>query len=63
MTTQMDDAAKGLSKDGAHIFLYSGHDTTIMPVVASLMGDKMDRWPPYLANVVGLSTKDANSAF
>ena len=35
------------------IVLLSGHDTTIMPIAASLMGDKLDRWPPYISNLVG----------
>lgn len=52
MTERMDAAAQGLREGDAKIVLFSGHDTTIMPIVASLVGDKIDRWPPYVANVV-----------
>lgn len=60
MTAQMDAAATGSSKDSSRIFLFSGHDTTVMPVVASLIGDEMNRWPPYLANVVSHKPKLQN---
>lgn len=33
------------------LFLYSGHDTTIMPILATL-GIKLEDWPEYVSNVV-----------
>lgn len=33
------------------LYLYSGHDSTIMPLLAAL-GQEVDHWPPYLANLV-----------
>lgn len=32
--------------------LYSGHDTTIMPLLVTL-GGNLDHWPPYVSNLVG----------
>ena len=32
-------------------YLYSGHDSTIMPLLAAL-GKEVDHWPPYLSNFV-----------
>ena len=52
MTEHMDVASGGLGPEDPKILLFSGHDTTVMPIVASLIGDKLDRWPPYVANVV-----------
>ena len=52
MTQRMDAASEGLRDEDAKILLFSGHDTTIMPIVASLIGDELDRWPIYVANVV-----------
>jgi hypothetical protein len=31
--------------------LYSGHDTTIMPLLVTLGGD-LSHWPPYVSNLV-----------
>ena len=52
MTQRMDAASEGVMDGDAKILLFSGHDTTIMPVVASLIGDQLNRWPLYVANVV-----------
>ena len=35
----------------APLYIYCGHDTTIMPILASL-GIQLRDWPPYLSNVV-----------
>ena len=40
----------------APLYVYCGHDTTIMPILATL-GIQLRDWPPYLSNVV--STADA----
>eukprot|EP00200_Dunaliella_tertiolecta_P002707 CAMPEP_0202357266 /NCGR_PEP_ID=MMETSP1126-20121109/11362_1 /ASSEMBLY_ACC=CAM_ASM_000457 /TAXON_ID=3047 /ORGANISM="Dunaliella tertiolecta, Strain CCMP1320" /LENGTH=445 /DNA_ID=CAMNT_0048950113 /DNA_START=101 /DNA_END=1438 /DNA_ORIENTATION=- len=34
------------------IFLYSGHDSTIMPLLSSLGVTRLTQWPPYLSNLV-----------
>ena len=31
--------------------LFSGHDTTLMPILVAL-GYKLDHWPPFMSNVV-----------
>ena len=31
--------------------LFSGHDTTIMPLLVTLGGD-LSHWPPYVSNLV-----------
>ncbi|PSC67963.1 Lysophosphatidic acid phosphatase type 6 [Micractinium conductrix] len=33
------------------MFLYSGHDTSVMPLLAAL-GKRVENWPPYLSNLV-----------
>lgn len=33
------------------LYLYSGHDSTIMPLLAAL-GAEIDHWPPYLSNII-----------
>ena len=35
----------------APLYIYCGHDTTIMPILATL-GIQLRDWPPYLSNVV-----------
>lgn len=39
------------SKAGPKLYLYSGHDSSVMPVLAAL-GVSIDSWPPYCSNVV-----------
>ena len=56
MTERMDAVAKGGRQEASKLVLLSGHDTTIMPVLVTLVGDSMDRWPTYVANVVRHST-------
>ncbi len=38
----------------ALLYAYSGHDTTIMPVLATL-GVHLEDWPEYVSNVVSAS--------
>lgn len=38
----------------APLYIYCGHDTTIMPILATL-GIQLRDWPPYLSNVVNTS--------
>ena len=52
MTERMDAVANGSRQEMSKLVLLSGHDTTVMPVLVTLVGDRMDRWPTYLANVV-----------
>eukprot|EP00798_Chlamydomonas_sp_ICE-L_P032705 gene32705-17136_t len=33
------------------VFLYSGHDSTVLPLLAAL-GLEMSEWPPYMSNIV-----------
>ena len=47
---KMDAVTQGASAAPLHI--YCGHDTTIMPILATL-GIKLRDWPPYLSHVVG----------
>ena len=47
---KMGAVARGASAAPLHI--YCGHDTTIMPILATL-GIKLRDWPPYLSHVVG----------
>lgn len=62
MADAMDQIAavkEGHSKNKSEkprIALFSGHDTTVMPVLTTLIGDQMTRWPGYLSNVVSLSS-------
>ena len=44
-------AASASGPGTARLYAYSGHDTTIMPILATL-GVKLDDWPEYVANVV-----------
>ena len=46
---QMRQCADGQSKH--HMYMYSGHDTTIMPLLATL-GQDVTTWPPYVSNVI-----------
>ena len=52
MTERMDAVANSSRQEASRLVLLSGHDTTIMPVLVTLIGDRMDRWPTYVANVV-----------
>ena len=52
MSQRMDSIVHG-DMQGTKMLMYSGHDTTILPVLGSLIGDKLKHWPPYLSNVVG----------
>lgn len=52
MTDAMEAAVKQPGKGEERLLLMSGHDTTIMPLLVTLIGNGMDRWPPYLSNVV-----------
>ena len=47
---KMGAVAQGASAAPLHV--YCGHDTTIMPILATL-GIKLRDWPPYLSHVVG----------
>lgn len=38
-------------RNAAPLYVYTGHDTTIMPMLATL-GIQLHDWPPYLSNVV-----------
>lgn len=52
---QMATAMQEVVTDGTagnKIALFSGHDTTVMPVLTTLIGDAMTHWPGYLSNVV-----------
>lgn len=58
MLERMEAAAGGKNaasggKDAAspRLLLYSGHDSTIMPLLA-VLGREVDHWPSYLANLV-----------
>ena len=48
---RMGSVARG--RNAAPLYVYAGHDTTIMPVLATL-GIKLRDWPPYLSNVVSV---------
>lgn len=43
-------ALAGPSDSLPRMYLYSAHDTTIMPLVVA-MGVDIDTWPPYLSNL------------
>lgn len=48
----MDAAAAGHDADSAaKLHLYSGHDTTLMPLLA-VLGAPCEDWPPYLSNII-----------
>jgi hypothetical protein len=51
-------AASASGQGTARLYAYSGHDTTIMPILATL-GVKLDDWPEYVSNVVSCDTQDA----
>ena len=44
-------AAAADGADASPLFMYSGHDTTIMPILATL-GIQLKDWPEYVSNVV-----------
>ncbi len=44
-------AAAANGADACPLFMYSGHDTTIMPILATL-GVQLSDWPEYVSNVV-----------
>ena len=46
----MQEAQAG-SHSQPQLLLYSGHDTTIMPLLVLLGEDTLD-WPPYCSNIV-----------
>ena len=46
---RMRQCANGESKH--QMYMYSGHDTTIMPLLATL-GQDVSTWPPYVSNVI-----------
>ncbi|DBB06874.1 TPA: hypothetical protein ACH3X3_009533 [Trebouxia sp. C0006] len=46
---RMRQCADGESKH--QMYMYSGHDTTIMPLLATL-GQDITTWPPYVSNVI-----------
>lgn len=46
---RMRQVSSGQSKD--KLYCYSGHDTTVMPLLATL-GQDVSTWPPYVSNVV-----------
>ncbi|DBA85742.1 hypothetical protein WJX77_001343 [Trebouxia sp. C0004] len=46
---RMRQCADGESKH--QMYMYSGHDTTIMPLLATL-GQDIATWPPYVSNVI-----------
>lgn len=51
-------AAAANGANTSPLFMYSGHDTTIMPILATL-GVQLKDWPEYVSNVV--STVRASS--
>ena len=54
MVQRMEETARLNEKEAKKhpkLYLYSGHDSTIMPLLAAL-GQEVDHWPPYLANLV-----------
>lgn len=52
MMQRMDAAAKPDSTNGERpkMYLYSGHDSTIMPLLA-MLGKEVDHWPIYCSNL------------
>ena len=46
---RMRQCAEGQSKH--QMYMYSGHDTTVMPLLATL-GQDVTTWPPYVSNVI-----------
>ena len=56
MSEAMEAVVEGkAAKDAPRLALYSGHDTTIMPILVTLIGRDLDHWPGYLSNVVSVS--------
>lgn len=49
LVQRMRSVASGESKD--KLYCYSGHDTTVMPLLATL-GQDVTTWPPYVSNIV-----------
>lgn len=49
VTQRMSAVAEGAV--AAPLYVYCGHDTTIMPILATL-GIQLRDWPPYLSHVV-----------
>lgn len=50
---EMEETAKHPSKWGTKLHIYSGHDTTISPLLGSLLlPDEMFYWPPYASNIL-----------
>lgn len=47
----MEDFAEGQKPSEVKISLYSGHDTTLLPLLSSI-GIDCSTWPPYAANVI-----------
>ena len=47
-------AAAASGANTSRLFMYSGHDTTIMPILATL-GVQLKDWPEYVSNVVSTS--------
>jgi lysophosphatidic acid phosphatase type 6 len=45
----MEDAAAG--KAGSKMHLYSGHDSSVLPLLVAL-GKEVAHWPPYLSHLV-----------
>lgn len=45
----MDEAAHGQA--GYKMYMYSGHDSTIMPLLVAL-GKEVESWPTYMSNLV-----------
>lgn len=44
------EGAPAASSPGPRMYLYSGHDSSLMPLLAAL-GVHVERWPPYLSNL------------
>ena len=51
ISRRMQEEAQGGSGSQPRLLLYSGHDTTIMPLLVMLGEDTLD-WPPYCSNLV-----------
>ena len=56
---RMGSVAGGRS--AAPLYVYAGHDTTIMPILATL-GIQLRDWPPYLSNMVSADGPEPVSA-
>lgn len=52
MEDLIDEAARQApGAEGPRMWLWSGHDTTIIPVLL-MLGQDVARWPPYTSSVV-----------